>query len=125
VATRAAVFGFVVHDGDVFLYYLFEGGRLVDEYDSDPGYFRGRLRPPKGGDPRIVLKLCVPGTSEEQVRRLLRERRVAPEQAPAPAVPTENLERARVAMEQYRRQVSETYPQLAERLRQAGRRSRS
>jgi len=47
------------HDDDILWYQLFDGGKLVDEYNSCPDYFdfdgRGTRRDPSGGD---ADKLC-------------------------------------------------------------------
>ncbi len=39
------------HDDDILAYWLFEAGRLTDQYDSWPGYFSGAAPRPEGGDP--------------------------------------------------------------------------
>ncbi len=48
----------LVHDGDLFLYWLYEAGRLVDEYDSAPAYFQtdAEPTPPKGGNPEALCE---------------------------------------------------------------------
>lgn len=57
------VFGFLVHDSDLFWYVLCESGRQVDEYESDPGYFGGEDVSPSGGNMQAVARYCVPGTT--------------------------------------------------------------
>jgi ankyrin repeat protein len=37
--TSSSVLALLVHDSDVFLYLLYDHGRLVDQFDSHPGYF--------------------------------------------------------------------------------------
>jgi hypothetical protein len=48
----------LVHDGDLFLYWLYKAGRLVDEYDSMPTYFQtdAEAAPPKGGNPEALCE---------------------------------------------------------------------
>jgi hypothetical protein len=64
----------MVHDGDVFFYYLAENGRRVDEYDSDPDYF-GPVDPAEKeqllGDARAFLKYCAPGVTLRKVEGIL------------------------------------------------------
>src|SRR5580704_7213320 len=38
-ALKTEVFGFLVHDSDIAVYYLCQNGALVDEFDSCPDYF--------------------------------------------------------------------------------------
>ena len=47
----------LVHDSDVYMYWLYENGRLLDTYNSLPGYFDSDADDPtpEGGD---VKKLC-------------------------------------------------------------------
>jgi len=71
---ESVVFGFLVHDSDVLHYWLFEEGRVHDEYDSWPNYFRPvpeataqRLQ----GNPDVLLKFCRSGTTRETLQGLL------------------------------------------------------
>lgn len=50
----------LVHDSDVFAYWIFRGGELADSYDSAPDYFEGGESPPRGGD-AAVLDALAPG----------------------------------------------------------------
>jgi hypothetical protein len=52
-----AVLAVLNHDDDVLWHQLHDRGRLIDEYDSTPGYFDAAAEPssPKGGD---AAKLC-------------------------------------------------------------------
>ncbi len=96
-----AVFGFLVHDSDVFYYLLYERGSLIAEFDSWPDYHRSggeseaedipsplpRRHPdqlmlfdigeppeaPTPGNPEAILRHCRPGTTMGQVRDLLRQ----------------------------------------------------
>jgi upstream activation factor subunit UAF30 len=59
------------HDDDLLYYALLEDGRLVDEYNSRPGYFEGTATPPSGGDARkLAAAFGVPDRAE-QVHELL------------------------------------------------------
>lgn len=65
---------FLVHDSDIFMYFLARGGELVDFYNSDCGYFdENESHEPEGGNPELILPLCQPGTKETVLRRLLHE----------------------------------------------------
>ena len=53
---RCAALAVLNHDDDLLVYLLHDNGRLVDEYNSSPGYFEsGPGDPPEGGD---ASKLC-------------------------------------------------------------------
>jgi hypothetical protein len=46
----------LVHDSDLYLYWLYDNGKLIDTYNSLPGYFDDEEQPiPKGGNAK---KLC-------------------------------------------------------------------
>lgn len=54
---KCAALAITNHDDDVLLYTLHEGGKLLDEYNSSPGYFEsGPGDPPKGGDAKRLCK---------------------------------------------------------------------
>src|SRR5438874_2591578 len=36
---KTAVFAFLVHDSDVLMYWLYNNGQIVDEFNSAPDYF--------------------------------------------------------------------------------------
>src|ERR1700679_2096902 len=42
---KTEVFGFLVHDSDIAVYYLCQNGELVDEFDSCPDYFGNKVSP--------------------------------------------------------------------------------
>lgn len=54
------------HDDDVLMYSLHENGKLVDEYNSSPGYFEsGPGEPPAGGDAsRLARAFGVASTTD-------------------------------------------------------------
>jgi hypothetical protein len=59
------------HDDDLFFYALLENGKLIDEYNSWPGYFDGAVREPVGGDARkLAAAFGVPDRAD-QLDRLL------------------------------------------------------
>ncbi len=66
-------FAVLVHDSDIFMYWLYDNGTLVDAYNSIPDYFdptAEEAAPPEGGDAR---KLCAVFNREhalEQVSRI-------------------------------------------------------
>lgn len=61
------------HDDDILMYALFDGGKQVDEYNSNPGYFEGEARPPKGGDAEALCRLFGRNEAIAQVQEILRE----------------------------------------------------
>jgi hypothetical protein len=67
-----SVIAFLVHDSDIFEYFLAENGHLVDVYNSDPGYFTDEPQPPAGGDAKVLGHVCVEPTRTDELDRLLR-----------------------------------------------------
>ena len=69
----ARVLSVMIADDDIMMYWLFQEGKVVDTYNSNPGY--GEIadppRPPEGGD---SSKLCSAFAykNAEQVERVLR-----------------------------------------------------
>jgi hypothetical protein len=64
--------GLTVHDEDIVYLSLARDGRVLDEYDSCPGYFSGDEAPPTGGDAALLCEaFCVPG-ARERVEEILR-----------------------------------------------------
>ena len=59
-----AAFGVLVHDSDIFMYFAAENGLLVDEYNSDPGYFDGKNVKPTGGDMDFLARFSQPEFSK-------------------------------------------------------------
>ncbi len=70
---RQAVIAFLVHDSDIFIYWLARNGELLDHYNSAPGYFGDEIVGPEGGDAALLLEFCLPTTTEEQIKAILAE----------------------------------------------------
>jgi hypothetical protein len=60
------------HDDDILLYLLYEDGRKLDEYESRPGYFEGAIRPPSGGDAKLLCERFGHPDRQSDVDRVLR-----------------------------------------------------
>jgi hypothetical protein len=59
------------HDDDLLYYALLEGGRLIDEYNSRPGYFDGTKQEAAGGDARkLAAAFGVPDLADRLDRLL-------------------------------------------------------
>jgi hypothetical protein len=72
-------FAFLVHDSDVFLYFLADKGKVVDSYNSCPAYFdEDASGEPSGGKVDLVFKLCLSGTEKDILNRLLKENKFTP-----------------------------------------------
>jgi hypothetical protein len=66
----------LVHDSDFLCYWLFENGKVVDEFNSCPDYFEDNglgnshaatLR----GRPEVLLRFCQPGSRLRDVQKIL------------------------------------------------------
>ena len=72
---KTDVLAFLVHDSDITAYWLYRIGELLDEFNSAPDYFEekefGESEGGQGGDPEVLLPLCVPGTTREQLQQVL------------------------------------------------------
>jgi hypothetical protein len=69
---KAPAIAFLVHDSDFLCYWLFEDGRLIDEFNSCPDYFdEGESEESLTGKPDEVLKYCPPGTNLGDVEKVL------------------------------------------------------
>jgi hypothetical protein len=69
------VIAFLVHDSDILMYFLYERGQLLDEYNSTPDYFGDGVNPEAiartRGDAAALLPICVAGTTVEQLDAVL------------------------------------------------------
>jgi hypothetical protein len=61
------------HDSDILWYQLYEGGTLIDQYNSTPGYWspKSEPSPPEGGDAKRLCRAFNCGDSAE-VEQILR-----------------------------------------------------
>lgn len=50
------VFAVLNHDDDILCYWLFDQGRVLDQYNSNPGYFDGEEGGPKGGNADLLAQ---------------------------------------------------------------------
>jgi hypothetical protein len=67
---------FLVHDSDIACYWLFDKGQLLDEYNSDPGYFDSDADgppSPTGGRTDVLLRYCRPGVRQDELAAILAE----------------------------------------------------
>ena len=63
------------HDDDILWYALVDGGKTVDTYDSNPGYFSGASAVPKGGDASLLCEAFGARGRERDVSSVLRRTR--------------------------------------------------
>jgi hypothetical protein len=70
------VIAFLVHDSDVFLYWLYNNGKELDRYNSAPGFFSGKKTPPEGGNTQMLTVCCPRGLSTDRLLRLLHPERI-------------------------------------------------
>jgi hypothetical protein len=107
-ALSRPVIAFLVHDSDIFLYWLYNGGKELDRYNSAPGFFAGTETPPEGGNPEMLRVCCPPGLSTDRLLRVLHPERIALEQ---PA--STKVDRETGIKDALRKKMRESYPTLA------------
>ncbi|MBI3408335.1 MAG: ankyrin repeat domain-containing protein [Planctomycetes bacterium] len=78
---HVAAIAFMVHDSDIACYWLFDDGRLLDEYNSCPDYFDSDATgdgptSPSGGHPDVLLRYCRKGVRQDQLEAILGEETV-------------------------------------------------
>jgi len=61
----------LVHDDDVFAYWLLERGRTVDAYNSCPDYFDDPNPPPRGGNATAFRHLLLDSEKVDELQALL------------------------------------------------------
>lgn len=72
---KTEALGFLVHDSDIAMYWLYRDGVLIDEFNSAPDYFgehisektRARVR----GNADALLPLCITGTLRDELDSVL------------------------------------------------------
>jgi hypothetical protein len=65
---------FLVHDSDIACYWLYDDGKLLDEFNSCPDYFDGsgdEPSRPRGGQPAVLIRYCRPGVTEAELQEIL------------------------------------------------------
>jgi hypothetical protein len=82
-AAGTTVYASLVHDSDVWDVVVLDGGRLLDHYCSQPGYFSGRKRKASGGKVDALLPLCRAGTTADELEDLLKRHLTVGEGLPA------------------------------------------
>jgi hypothetical protein len=75
---QVAAIAFLVHDSDIACYWLYENGKLIDEYNSDPDYFGETDGPPKpsGGRPEILVRYCPSVVQQAEIAKILSQESV-------------------------------------------------
>jgi hypothetical protein len=72
---ETVVFAFIVNDSDMFVYYLFDNGDLLDEYNSNPPPTSAAADADQqirfAGRSEILINYCVPGTSRGDLEVIL------------------------------------------------------
>jgi len=106
-AAGTVVYASLVHDSDVWDFTVHEGGRLVDHYCSQPGYFSGKKRRPTGGEVEVLLPLCRAGTSAEALDDLLRRHVTL-----AAPLPAELRTRLAAEVERQKERLTSTYEEM-------------
>jgi hypothetical protein len=67
------------YDDDYLWYQVCKGGKLVDEYNSTPGYFGRPYSAPVGGQARVISTILERGSEEPLVHDILHTRSYAVE----------------------------------------------
>ncbi len=76
----AAAIAFLVHDSDIACYWLFDRGRLLDEYNSCPDYFdddaKDQASGAAGGQPDVLVRYCRADVSTDNLAEILTQQAV-------------------------------------------------
>jgi hypothetical protein len=73
---KSPAIAFMVHDSDIACYWLYDSGKLLDEYNSCPDYFDDDgdgESPASGGKTDVLIRYCRPGVTEDQLTEILHE----------------------------------------------------
>jgi ankyrin repeat protein len=79
---KTTVFCLMVHDSDVFLYLLFDKGKLVDRFDSRPDYFGPATenhRRQWAGNAKRLARFAKDGVTERNITKVLAKNQVVEE----------------------------------------------
>jgi hypothetical protein len=71
---KSPAIAFLVHDSDIACYWLYDGGKLLDEFNSCPDYFDDDgdgSTPASGGKTDVLVRFCRAGVTEEQLSEIL------------------------------------------------------
>jgi hypothetical protein len=102
----------MVHDSDIFTYWLAESGEPIDAYDSTPGYFEGRDDPPIGGNVDMLLRFAPAGASRVRLDNLLHKKISAEDEAAGNTGPRTGRERLRASLRAAYEQARAQHPEL-------------
>src|SRR5262245_6134532 len=73
---HVAAVAFLIHDSDIACYWLYDDGRLLDDFNSCPGYFDDDADGPgprSGGRPDVLSRYCRAGVRQEDLAAILAE----------------------------------------------------
>lgn len=59
------------HDDDIFCYWLCDGGKIVDTFNSCPDYFDDNISEDRGGDVELLCSLLQKPDAQTAVERIL------------------------------------------------------
>lgn len=71
---KTCCMAFMVHDSDIACYWLYDQGKLLDEYNSAPDYFDAVSKADKKrlqGQPVVLHRFCKPGVTLDEVTKVL------------------------------------------------------
>jgi hypothetical protein len=113
------VIAMMVHDSDVFCYWLADKGAPLDVYDSSPGYFVGQDTPPQGGRVEILLRYCRAGVAAHRLDALLHQKLSAADEAAGNTRPRTRLQRLMADQQARLDAAMAQHPERAAEIREA------